>query len=80
MLGEKSITAQAGKIKNALNRKMNIMKKYNNILFASIVLLAVTMSSCEIVGDLVEFGVWVGVIIVVAIVALIWWIIRKFKR
>lgn len=58
---------------------MIIMKKYNGILLA-IVLLGVTMSSCEIVGDLVEFGVWVGVIIVVAVVALIWWIIRKFKR
>lgn len=37
-------------------------------------------SSCELIGDIFEFGIWVGVIIVVAIVALLIWIISKFRR
>ena len=56
------------------------MKKNNGILLAALLFVITAMSSCEVVGDLVEFGVWIGIIIVVAVVALIWWIIRKFKR
>lgn len=59
---------------------MKIMKKNNGILLAALLFVITAMSSCEVVGDLVEFGVWIGIIIVVAVVALIWWIIRKFKR
>lgn len=55
------------------------MKQSNGILLAAIFLIT-ALSGCEVIGDLIEFGVWVGVIIVVAVVALIWWIIRKFKR
>lgn len=56
------------------------MKKDNGILLASLLFVITVMSSCEVMGDLVEFGVWIGIIIVVAVVALIWWIVRKFKR
>jgi len=56
------------------------MKKNNGIILAVLLFLSTAMSSCEAMGDLVEFGVWIGVIIVVAVVALIWWIVRKFKR
>jgi len=59
---------------------MNIMKKNNGIILAVLLFLSTAMSSCEVMGDLVGFGVWIGVIIVVAVVALIWWIVRKFKR
>lgn len=56
------------------------MKKNNGILLASVLFLITSMSSCEVIGDLVEFGVWIGVIIVVAVIALIYWIVRKFKK
>lgn len=56
------------------------MKKNNGILFAALLFILTAMSSCEVIGDLVEFGVWVGILIVVLVVALIWWIVRKFKR
>jgi len=56
------------------------MIKSNGIFFSTLFLLIITMSGCELFGDVLEFGIWVGVIIVVAVVALIWWIIRKFKR
>ena len=58
---------------------MNIMKKNNGILLALLFVIT-AMSSCEVIGDLVEFGVWVGILLVVAVVALIWWIVRKFKK
>ena len=59
---------------------MNIMKKNNGIILAALLVGLTALSSCEVMGDLMEFGVWIGIIIVVAVVALIWWIIRKFKR
>lgn len=45
-----------------------------------ILLIVTTLSSCELVGDIFEFGLWVGVIIVVAVIALIWWIVSRFRR
>ena len=44
------------------------------------ILIATTLSSCEVIGDIFEVGVWVGVIIVVAVIALIWWIVSRFRR
>ncbi len=56
------------------------MKKNNGILLACLFAIIITMSSCEAMGDLVQFGVWIGVIIVIAIIAIIYWISRKFKK
>jgi hypothetical protein len=39
--------------------------------------LAFTLTGCELVGDIFEAGIWVGVIGVVLVVVLIFWIIRK---
>lgn len=39
--------------------------------------LALTLTGCELVGDIFEAGIWVGVIGVVLVVVLIFWIIRK---
>ncbi len=41
------------------------------------VLTAVTLTGCELVGDIFEAGIWAGVIIVVLVVVLIFWLIRK---
>lgn len=45
-----------------------------------LVALAFTFSSCELVGDVLEVGVWLGIIIVIVVVALVFWIIRKVMR
>jgi hypothetical protein len=37
------------------------------------------LSSCELVGDIFEAGAYTGIIIVVIIVALVVWIISKFR-
>jgi hypothetical protein len=43
-------------------------------------LLMVTLSSCELVGDIFQAGMAVGIVIVVAIVALLIWIVSRFRR
>ncbi len=55
------------------------MKQYN---FSWIFLIAMvfTFSSCEVIGDILEVGVWLGIIIAALIVGLVIWIIRRFSR
>ena len=56
------------------------MRKNIFPLVVLVMILSMGLTSCEAIGDLIEFGVWVGVIIVVAVLALVYWIYRKFKR
>jgi len=37
------------------------------------------LSGCEIVGDIFQAGVWVGVILVVGVIALIVWLVSRVK-
>jgi hypothetical protein len=52
------------------------MKKYNYSALLFLV-ASLLLSSCEAIGNIFEAGIWVGVIIVVVVVALIIWLIRK---
>lgn len=42
-----------------------------------ILALTLALTGCDLVGDILEFGFWVGVIVIVLIVAVIWLIVRK---
>jgi TRAP-type C4-dicarboxylate transport system permease large subunit len=42
-----------------------------------LVALAVSLSSCQAIADIFKAGVWVGVIVVVAVIALIFWLVSK---
>jgi len=44
---------------------------------ALIILLATTLSSCELVEGIFKAGVWSGIILVVVVIALIIWIAAK---
>lgn len=44
------------------------------------VLMAFTLSSCELVGDIFKAGMWTALIIIVLVVVLIAWIFRKLRR
>jgi hypothetical protein len=46
-------------------------------VLAMLSVLLMGLSSCELIGDIFEFGMWVGIIIVVGIIALVLFIIRK---
>ncbi len=45
-----------------------------------IVLLALGLSGCELIVDIFQAGVWMGVLLVIAVIALIvWGVVRLFK-
>lgn len=46
-------------------------------LFASIVL---SVSSCAAIGGIFKAGMWVGIIVVVVVVALVLWLISKVRK
>jgi hypothetical protein len=51
-----------------------------NLVYPSLLLLVmVSLSSCELIGDIFKAGVWVGVLIVVVILALIIFLISKLS-
>lgn len=56
------------------------MKQNNGILLAALFFMLTTMSSCEVIGDIFQAGVWVGVILVVLVVGIILWIIGKARK
>ena len=55
------------------------MKTFNQISLWLLVLV-VTLSSCELVGDIFEAGFWAAIIIVVLVIALIIWLVNRFRR
>ncbi len=54
---------------------MTMNKSYSIIALLTITLL----SSCELAGDIFKAGAYTGIIIVVIIIALIIWILSKFR-
>ena len=56
---------------------MKNIRLYLPILF---VFMALTMSSCEIIGDIFKAGMWTALIIIVLIVALVGWLFSRFRR
>ncbi|WP_204281871.1 hypothetical protein [Pontibacter burrus] len=56
---------------------MNNLRLYMATLF---VLMAFTLSSCELVGNIFKAGMWTALIIIVLVVVLIAWIFRKLRR
>ena len=55
------------------------MKNIRVYLMTLLVLLTLTLSSCELVGDIFEAGMWTAVIIIVIVVLLIGWLLRKLR-
>ena len=46
-------------------------------VFVSLLLLSITLSSCQAIAGIFKAGVWCGVIGVVVIVAIIFWLVSK---
>ncbi len=49
-------------------------------LFISLAFITAFFISCEAVGDVFKAGIWMGIIIVVLVVGLIFWLINKAKK
>jgi len=53
------------------------MQRLNYVILA---LLMLSLSSCELIGDIFEAGVWVGILLVAAVIALVIWLISRFMK
>jgi hypothetical protein len=49
------------------------------LLLMILIIFAVALSGCEVIGDIFKAGVWVGAILVIGIIALIVWLVSKSK-
>ena len=56
------------------------MKRNNTLVFALLALISFTASSCEVIGDIFKAGVWVGILLVVLVVGIIFWLINKARK
>jgi hypothetical protein len=54
----------------------------NNPLLSifTFVLLAMVFTGCEVIGGIFEAGLWVGVLLVVLVIAIIFWVVKKLFR
>lgn len=49
-------------------------------LWLCFIALAVTLTSCEVVGGIFKAGFWTAIIIVVVVIALILWLVGRGRR
>ncbi len=49
-------------------------------IFSLLAFVAVMLTSCAAIGDIFQAGMWVGVVVVVLVVALVLWLLRKIRR
>jgi len=55
------------------------MNKFSFSLLATAAFIVTTLSSCEAIGSIFKAGVWTGVILIVAIVALVIYLIGRMS-
>jgi hypothetical protein len=53
------------------------MKSNHLLTVLTFILFLTLFSGCSVIGDIFEAGIWVGVIVVILVVALIIWIFSK---
>ena len=51
--------------------------KQNQLMGLLLLASAMTLTSCEVIGDIFQAGMFVGVLIVVVIIALVIWLFRR---
>ena len=50
-----------------------------NLVYPVLLFVMVSLSSCQLVGDIFKAGVWVGILVVVGIIALVIFLISKLS-
>ena len=53
------------------------MKRFS---FVFLLIASLTLTSCDVIGDIFEAGVWSGVILVIAIIALVVWLLSRMRK
>jgi hypothetical protein len=51
-----------------------------NLIGLCFILMLLTMTSCEVIGDIFSAGFYAGIFVVILVVAVIIWLIRKMGR
>ncbi|MBK8551975.1 MAG: hypothetical protein IPL53_13270 [Ignavibacteria bacterium] len=54
------------------------MKKLLAVI--SIFFMTFAVSGCEFIGDIFKAGIWVGIIVVIAVIAVIAFVVRLFSK
>lgn len=54
--------------------------KFYNLLLVILISLLTTFTGCEIVGGIFEAGFWVGIIVVVLIIAVVVWLVNRMRK
>lgn len=54
--------------------------KRRSLLLGILLTMLLTLQSCELVGDIFQAGMGVGIFLVLAVIVLIIWIIAKFRK
>lgn len=49
-------------------------------LLPLLLVLLLSLDSCQAIGAIFKAGVWVGIVIVVIVLVIIFWLIRKFSK
>jgi len=55
------------------------MKNYT-LRIAGLLLILFSVTSCELVGDIFQAGMGVGIFLVILVIAIIVWAISKFRK
>jgi hypothetical protein len=55
------------------------MKKLSGI-WLFVIVLAMTLSSCELVGDIFQAGFYTAIILIVIVVVIILWLVNRGRR
>jgi TRAP-type C4-dicarboxylate transport system permease large subunit len=56
------------------------MKRNNGLIFTLLIFIVFTASSCQAIADIFKAGVWVGVLLVVVVIGVIFWLIGKARK
>jgi hypothetical protein len=51
----------------------------NSCLFVLLLLSTMAMTGCELIGDIFQAGVWVGALLVIAVIGIVVWLVAKSK-
>ncbi|MEO8901015.1 MAG: phosphatidate cytidylyltransferase [Polyangiaceae bacterium] len=63
-----------------MQRSAGISNQPNVLALSALAGLSLSLNGCAIIGGIFKAGVWVGVIAVVAVIALVMWGVRAAKR
>jgi uncharacterized membrane protein YcjF (UPF0283 family) len=70
------------RLKTGINlnlERQNNMRKLSSFL-SILLIFSITFSGCDFIGDIFKAGIWVGIIIVIAVIAVIAFIVKMFSK